>query len=133
MQNSADQIFLRRVLLADAATSGAMGVLLLADARIMERLLGLPAALLEGAGAILLPFAALVALLATRTRLPRLAVWTVIAVNIAWTAESILLLLGGWVHPTLLGQAFVLAQALAVACFAAAERWGLQRRVAAAA
>lgn len=95
MQTTNDTNFLRQVLLADAATSGAMGLLLWACAGLIERWMALPAPLLRGAGLILLPFAALVALLATRARMPVPAVWTVILINLAWAAESVMLTLSG--------------------------------------
>lgn len=133
MQTTNDTNFLRQVLLADAATSGVMGLLLLACAGMIERWLALPAPLLRGAGLVLLPFAALVALLATRPRMPVPAVWAVILVNLAWAAESVVLALGGWAQPSALGQALVLAQAAAVAGFAAGEWIGMQRQVTSAA
>ena len=121
------QSFLRRVLLADAATSAATGVLLVADAGMLAELLALPADLLRVSGVILLPFAALVAILATRAHLPRRAVWAVIAANALWALDSILLLVSGWVEPAALGIDFVLAQAVVVALFAEAEYMGLRR------
>jgi hypothetical protein len=125
------QSFLRRILLADAATSAATGVLLLADAGLLAELLALPADLLRFSGIVLLPFAALVALLATREHLPRRAVWAVIAANALWALGSVLLLVSGWIEPAALGIAFVLAQALVVALFAEAEYVGLRRTEAA--
>jgi hypothetical protein len=103
------------VLLLDAAASGGMGLLLAAFAGPLAGVLGLPEALLRYAGAGLLPFAAVLAYLATRPRVGRGALWAVIAVNAAWVSESVLLVASGWVSPTALGTAFVLAQAAAVA------------------
>lgn len=125
--------FLRQVLLADAAASGATGLLMTIGAAPLEGLLGLPAALLRYAGLSLLPFAALLAFAGTRSSLPRPAVWAVIVVNALWVADSILLLLGGWVSPTALGTAFVIAQALAVALLAELEYMGLRKSVVATA
>src|SRR5437879_3535424 len=45
--------FLRRVLLADAAVSGATGLMLMLGARLAEGLLGVPAALMQYSGASL--------------------------------------------------------------------------------
>jgi hypothetical protein len=75
----------------------------------------------------LLPIAALIAYLATRERLSRTGVWAVIVLNAIWAADSILLLLSGWVEPTRLGHAFVIAQALVVPIFAELEHFGLRR------
>ncbi|HVJ62555.1 MAG TPA: hypothetical protein VM555_07560, partial [Tahibacter sp.] len=58
--------FLRRVLLVDAVAGAGMGALMLAAAAPLSTLLGLPAALLQGASAILLPFAVFLAWLALR-------------------------------------------------------------------
>lgn len=118
---------LRRVLLADAAISGATGLLMIFDAAALQDLLGLPAALSRGAGVVLLPFAAFVFYLWRRDRLPRAGVLTVIVANAAWVVASILLLVAGGIALTGLGSTFVLVQALAVAAFAALQVAGLQR------
>lgn len=118
---------LRRALLADAVTSAAMGLLLSAAAGPLAGPLGLPVGLLRGAGLILLPFAAAVALIGTRVWPSRAAVWTVIAANLLWTLDSLLLPLSGWIRPTGLGQAFILAQAVAVAALAGAQWMGLRQ------
>ncbi|MGA2128631.1 MAG: hypothetical protein ABSG76_21070 [Xanthobacteraceae bacterium] len=122
--------WLRRVLLVDAATSGAMGLLLVVAANLLAPLLGLPAALLDYAGLSLIPFAALVCWVATRQQLPRPGVWAIIACNAVWSADSILLLLSGYVAPTGLGATFVVAQALVVAILAELEYVGLRRTAA---
>lgn len=119
--------FLRNVLLADAATSAACGLLMGAGAGTLEPLLGLPAALLRPAGIALLPFAAIVAVIATRVHVVRPAVWAVIVLNAAWAVESVLLLVSGWVAPTSFGDAFVVAQAAVVAAFAELEFFGVRR------
>ncbi|HET9449607.1 MAG TPA: hypothetical protein VFO83_01930 [Aggregicoccus sp.] len=119
---------LRRSLLADAALTSATGLLLALGAAPLSGLLGLPQPLLFWAGVSLLPFAGVVALLARRERAPRTAVRAVVLYNALWALDSVLLLALGWVHPTALGSAFVLAQALAVAGFALAQYAGLQQR-----
>lgn len=132
MNHVTDSIFqspfyLRRVLLADAATSGATGLLMALGAGVLEPWLGVPAMLLDYAGLSLLPFAALVAYLATRENMPRSAVWVVVACNALWAVDSIVLLLSGWIDPTGLGRAFVIAQAVVVALFAELEYFGLRK------
>ncbi|HEY8605832.1 MAG TPA: hypothetical protein VIM12_01800 [Noviherbaspirillum sp.] len=126
-------LFLRRVLLADAAASGATGLLMSLGAQSLEPLLGLPAALVQAAGLVLLPFAALVAWVATRRPIRHGGVWAIIVVNGIWVVDSIGLLLSGWVAPTALGYAFVLAQAIVVAVFAELEFTAVRRPRAAAA
>jgi hypothetical protein len=133
MLNVHSPLFLRRVLLVDAAAGAAMGLLMLFGAGVLENLLNLPAALLKTAGAGLLPLAAFLAWLGTRDVPPRAAVWVVIAVNAVWVADSIYLLLSGWVSPNVAGQAFIIAQALAVAVLAELEYFGLRRSASVAA
>ena len=118
---------LRYALVGDAVASGATGLLLALGAGALAGLLGLPEALMRSAGLILLPYAAVVALLGTRATMSRRAVWAVIAVNGVWVADSLILLASGWVSPTALGYAFVLAQALVVLLFAEAQYFGLRR------
>ncbi|WP_151632010.1 hypothetical protein [Noviherbaspirillum aerium] len=127
MLNFQSPLFLRRVLLADAAAGAATGLLMLSGAGMLESLLNLPAALLKTAGASLLPLAAFLVWLGTRKAPSRTAVWIVIAVNAVWVVESFYLLLSGWVAPNALGQAFIVAQALAVAVLAELEYFGLRR------
>ncbi len=119
--------FLRWVFLADAATCLATGLLMAIGAGLLEQLLGLPPELLFYAGIGLLPFAAFLIYLATRKNLSPAAVWTVIILNVLWTADSFLLLLSGWAGPTTFGYAFVIFQACSVAMFAALEYFGLRQ------
>jgi hypothetical protein len=119
--------FLRRVLLLDAAASGAMGLLLTLGAGPLTSLLGLPGPLLRGAGLVLIPFALGLILLARRPALSRAAVWAVIGLNAMWVVDSLILLAAGGLQPTALGTAFVLAQAAAVAGLAVLEYLGLKR------
>lgn len=122
---------LRRALVLDAIASGAMGVLLIAGAALLDGPLGLPTALLLIAGIALVPFAAFVGRLGTRATAPRGAVLTVVAVNAAWTLASLGALF--LTDPTMLGVVFVLAQALTVAVFAELQVTGLRRGARAAA
>lgn len=118
---------LRRVLFADAATCIAAGLLMMFGSGFLEQILGLPAGLLRYAGISLMPFAAFLVYLATRENLSQAIVWTVIVLNVLWTADSLLLLVTGWVAPTELGYTFVIAQALGVAVFAGLEYFGLKK------
>ena len=118
---------LRQALVADAAASGACGILMLAGASPLSELLGLPAGLLRACGAVLIPYAVLVGLMGRRDTVARPLVWAVILCNAVWVADSLLLLMSGWVQPTALGTAFVLAQALLVGLFAQLQALGLRR------
>ena len=118
---------LRRALQVDAVVSGATGLLLTAAAGPLADLLGLHVDLLRFAGLSLLPFAILLAWLAARPTVPRRMVWAVIAYNLLWAVDSILLLTTGWVSPTTLGMLFVAGQALIVAGLAELQWFGLRR------
>lgn len=118
---------LRRALQADALASGAMSLLLALAAGPLEELLGLPRALLMGAGIGLLPFALALGWLANREAVRRGWIWVVLAINAVWVIDSLSLLALGWVEPTLLGKVFVVGQAVAVAVLAELEFFGLRR------
>jgi hypothetical protein len=124
--------FLRRALTLDAAASGATALLVIAAASPLEGLLGLPAALLRGAGLVLLPYVAFVIYAATREAISAPAVWTIIAANALWAAASAVLLVSGWVAPTALGYAFVIGQAVVVMLLGELQYVGLARRTATA-
>lgn len=118
---------LHRALLADAVATGLFGLMLAGAAGPLGELLSLPVPLLRWAGILLFPVTAFLAWLATRPVPPRAGVWSVITLNVVWTADSVGLLLTGWVAPNGLGVAFVIVQALAVAAFAELHYLGLRR------
>ena len=109
---------LRLALLADAGASGATAALLVSGASLLEPLLGLPAVLMREAGMLLVPYVILVLFVASGPTASVAAVTAIIGINAAWTAASVLLLVSGWVSPSVPGVAFVLAQGLAVGTFA---------------
>jgi hypothetical protein len=118
---------LRRLLLVDAAISGATGILLMAGAGGLHALFGVPPALIRSAGLVLLPFAAMVLYFARSEALSSGRVWTVIVMNVAWVAASFVVLVSGWIDPTALGMAFVVLQALAVAVLAEVQYTTMRR------
>jgi hypothetical protein len=120
--------FLRNVLLIDAAASGATALLLTGGAGLLDGLLGLPVALMREAGLILVPYVAFVAWVGTRETVARGPVWTIIAANALWAIASAGLLVSGLVAPTLLGTAFVIAQAVVVALLGELQYVGLRRQ-----
>lgn len=124
--------FLRQILLIDAAVSGAAGLLMAAGARFLSPMLGLPTGLLVWAGLALFPFVALLIIVARRGEASRLTIIDIIAINALWVAASFGLLASAWVAPTLLGYAFVIAQALAVALLALLQVVGFRRTMATA-
>lgn len=89
--------------------------------------LGLPVGLLRWAGVTLIPFAGFVAWLRMQDRVQRPLVFAVIACNVLWALDSVLLLFTGWVEVTVLGEVLVVGQALVVALIAQLELVGLRR------
>jgi len=115
--------FLRTVLTLDALTCIAMAGLLLAADQPLAGLLNLPAALLQEAGLILLPFAGFVFWAGRHTDRLEWPVRTVAVANLLWVAASFATF--AFTTPNLFGAAFVVAQALAVAAIAGLQFYGL--------
>lgn len=118
---------LRLALKLDAVASGALGALLLVTATVLDDLLGIPLALLVPVGLFLLAYAAFVWIVGTRRRINRTAAWTVVALNLVWVADSVVVVLAGPFPLTGLGVTFILAQAAAVLLFADLQFLGLRR------
>lgn len=118
---------LRRALLADAVVSGAGALALTFAAPALATLLHLPEVLLRETGLLWLAYTALVGWLASRSSPPRVLVLFVIVANAASTLGSIALLFSGAVSPNLLGQIFIVAQAIATGVFAELQYVGLRR------
>ena len=124
---------LRNALLLDGLLSGVTCLLLVLAAGWLGAFLELPRLLLLVAGSALLPFAAMLVWLSNRAEISRQAIWAVIAVNLVWVIDSLLLLVIGWVSPNLFGYAFIIAQALAVGLLAELQWFGLKHSQAAVA
>jgi hypothetical protein len=124
--------FLRIVLLIDAATCVATGILMTLGADIVAGLTAMPASLLLYAGLSLFPVAIFIGLVGTRETLAPPAVWVVIVGNALWVAGSALLLFGGMIAPNAWGYVFIGAQAAAVAVLAELEYFGLRQTLAVA-
>ena len=118
---------LRRALILDALASGGTGVLSAVGARILASVGDLPEPLLLYSGLSLLPFAAIVGLVARRDSIPAAIVWAIIAYNALWSLDSIVLLASGWIAPNAFGLVFVIGQALVVAVLAECQYIGLRR------
>jgi hypothetical protein len=101
---------LKQLLIFDALTCVAMGLLLVVAATPLAALLGLPKDLLHYAGLALFPCAALMSA-AARTFANSL-VWTVIAGNFAWVLASVIVAF--LLATTPMGFAFTLIQAAVV-------------------
>lgn len=119
--------FLRTVLLADAATCLATGLLMTAGSSLLADLTHIPAGLLMAAGLSLFPIAALITFVSMRPGTWPFGVWLVIAGNIGWVVGSLYLLVPGVIAPNALGYAFLIVQALAVAVLTELEITGIRR------
>jgi hypothetical protein len=120
--------FLRNVLLADALSCLATGALQVLFASPLAPLLGLPAPLLAATGWFLLAYAAVVGWTALREPVPRGLVWLFLAGNAGWAVGCIALLMSGAFAPTVLGVAWVIAQAVTVGLLAELQWLGLRRQ-----
>ena len=118
---------LRRALFADGLAGLATGSLLVLAAGWLAELLALPRDLLLASGWALLPLGVFLVWLGSCEQINRLAVWAVLAINALWVVDSLLLLIAGWIAPNLLGQVFVVGQALLVLLFLELELMGLKR------
>ena len=118
---------LRQALVADATTSAAFGLMMLIGAGSLSAVFGLPEMLLRLAGLVLLPYAAFIGWLGLREEILKPVGWAVVLGNVLWAADSLLLLVSGWVAPTSAGYAFVIAQALVVLMYAEFQFVGLRR------
>lgn len=119
--------FLRRVLMLDAVTSGAMGLLLIVGAGLLGPFLNLPVPLLRGVGLSFIPFVALVSFAATRMPASRSLGLTVAILNAVWVVASLWLLISGKVAPNMFGTVFVAAQAAFVGVLAELQLIGARR------
>lgn len=119
--------FLRTVLWFDASTGYGLGALHLAAPALLMHWLGLPAALLQVSGVMLLGFALLATALARADRIPRGWLAVLVLGNACWALASLGLLLGTALEPPFWGQAYLLMHVVSVAVLAAAQWGGLRR------
>ena len=119
---------LRRVLWADALSGSGSAALHLALTGSLSTLLGLPGVLLTGSGIALLVYVALAGSLALQATPSRALLSLLVIGNFAWVAACLVLLVGSQVAPTLLGQAYLVVQAVAVLVLAELQWMALRRR-----
>ena len=112
-------------LLVDAAMTGVNGLSYAVAGGWLADWFGAPEALVRSVGAFLLLVAVGIAVLATRTPVPRRGVGALAALNVVWVVASLdYALLGGL---TTLGVVWTVLQAVVVGAFAAGQVW-LSRR-----
>ena len=124
--------FLKRVLTLDAASCLAMGLLLTLGAGALAPMFGIDRQIVGGAGLALIPIGLFILWLGTRQAAAPAFVYLVIAGNIAWSVESVVLIANAD-KITPLGIAFVGVQAAAVAGLSLLEWIGVRRARAATA
>lgn len=127
----ANPVLLRRVFAVDAILTGAVALAMCLASGPLAAFTGLPAALLLGAGLVLIPFVAWVAWLARHPHPSPLACWAVVAINTLWEVDCLALLASGWVSPNAFGVAFVLIHAATAGVFAVLGALALVRAPAA--
>jgi hypothetical protein len=118
--------FLRAVIGLDAAVCGALGLAFAGGGAPLADLTGLPLAFTQPLGLFLVGYAALLVWLAVRPTLPRRLVWGLVGFNALWAAESVAILVLGWVQPNMLGEAVILTQAAGAAGVAAMQALALR-------
>ena len=119
-------LLVRLALRLDAIVTGANGVAYLAAAGLLDGPLGVEAATLRPIGAFLIVYAIAVALVSRPERPSPAAVRVVIAANAIWAADSLIVLIGGWLDPTTGGAVWIALQALVVAGFAGLQTAALR-------
>jgi len=117
--------FLRTVLKLDAASCLAMAAIVIPLSAMLERPLGVDATALSAAAIPLIPIGLFMLWLGTRREAPAVLVALVIAGNVGWAIASFAAA-GSIPAITLLGQAVIVAQGLAVLLFALGEWIGLR-------
>ncbi|MBO6538976.1 MAG: hypothetical protein JJ969_06185 [Rhizobiaceae bacterium] len=117
---------LRKVLIADTATSTLSALSLVVASGLVASLTGLSQTLLFWIGVGLVPWAAFLAYVTSREELSRMILFDVVLVNSLWVAASIVLLFSGLIAPNLFGTVFIVAQAALVAVFALLQAQGLR-------
>lgn len=117
---------LNQTLLADAALSGAVGLVSLGTAGRLASSLDLPTAFLAGLGMIAVAYGAALAMLARRTPVPSDVGRAVVLGNLLWAATGILLLVSDWIDPNSLGVGFILVHIVGALVFAEMQAMALR-------
>ena len=118
---------LRWALELDGIGSALNGLAYLVAASALGELFGLPTALLVPAGAFLVAYGAALIVMSTRREVSAVAVKVVVAANLIWMVDSLVVAFSGWFSPTGAGVAWILAQSALVAGFAITQAAGLRR------
>ncbi|GGZ32945.1 hypothetical protein GCM10010387_28820 [Streptomyces inusitatus] len=123
------QTALRRFLALDAVVTGGNGLIYLAAAGPVGRLIGVGPVFLTALGAVLTVYGAAVGLLAAREQPAALVVKAVVDINLVYAVLSVAAL-ALWLDPTTAGVVWIPLQALIVAGFAVLQFLALAARAA---
>jgi hypothetical protein len=110
----------------DAVVTGANGIAYLALAGPLHDLLGTQASTLRLLGAFLALFAVAVAAVARAAEPERAAVTAVVAANVIWVIDSLVVVAAGWLDLETAGAVWAVMQAATVGGFAALQATGLR-------
>lgn len=132
MTNPERRFSLQTILIVDAATCAAMGVMVVSASGPIAALTAIPESILFIAGLLLLPVAVFMAYFTTTATVPAWALQVIVAGNVLWVLGSVLLPVTWLGAPNGLGWLFLLMQAAVVALFAGLE-WAARQRPAAVA
>lgn len=110
--------WLRTVLWVDGITGLVSGLMGLAASDFQATLLGLPAALVQVSGVVVLGFVALIALLLAQPQPPRWGLRALVVGNALWVVASVVVVELQWPTLNALGVAYVLLQAAFVGVLA---------------
>ena len=116
----------RLALRLDAVVTGANGVAYLALAGVLDGPLGIEASTLRPVGAFLIVFAIAVAAVSLPERPSATAVRTIVVANLIWAADSLIVLIAGWLDPSTVGAVWIALQANVVAGFAGLQAAALR-------
>jgi len=112
---------LRWFLVVDAVSCAATGIAGLALTVPLAQFLGIPQTWVFEGGLICLVFAALPAIVASRSVIPRGGVMLVVAGNVAWGVTSLAVVISGTIEPNLAGKIVIMGQGVLVLLIAEAQ------------
>ena len=119
--------FLRNILIIDAISCAACGLLQLLFGASLVAPFALPASLLMWSGEFLLVYAAVVTFVAFKLPQPHPIVWAFVIGNFVWAIGCAALFFGSWLAPTMLGKAYIIMQGITVVVLAELQLTCLRR------
>lgn len=120
--------FLRFALKLDAVVTSLNGLGYLVAATLLDDVFDLSAGLLRGVGIFLLVFGILVWVAGSQSAISRRAVGVIIAVNLIWTLDSLVIAATGFGDPSTVARVWIAMQGVIVGLFAVLQIAGLRRR-----